>query len=73
MFSETSRPARGSTQVPMNWVPRVQIGYRGYRFLDVKATAHFVVLQSSRMRVAVRPLPHMLLHHSQIAVVNFNS
>jgi hypothetical protein len=25
LFSETSRPARGSAQVPMNWVPRVQI------------------------------------------------
>jgi hypothetical protein len=53
LFSETSRPARVSTQVPMNWVPRVQVLRT--------VIAHFVVLQSlsfSRLMTHIYVVPH---------------
>jgi hypothetical protein len=55
LFTTASRPALGSTQPPIQWVPgALSLGCRGP---GAKLTTHLHLAPRSRMRGAIPPLP----------------
>jgi hypothetical protein len=55
-FSKSSRPALGSTQPPVQWVPGALSP--GESTLDVKLTTHLQLVPRSRKCGSIDPLPH---------------
>jgi hypothetical protein len=61
-FSISSRPALGSTQPPIQWVPGALS--RGYSGRGVKLTAHLQLVPRSRICGSIYPLPHVPSWHN---------
>jgi hypothetical protein len=55
-LSMLSRPTLGSTQPPIQWVPRALS--RGYSGRGVKLTTHLQLVPRSRKCGSIHPLPH---------------
>jgi hypothetical protein len=56
IFSTSSRPALGSTQPPIQWVPWAL--FQGESGRRVKLTTHLQLMSRSRKRGSIHPVPH---------------